>query len=298
MPELPEVQTTICGLKSKVLGRTFVDVWSDWEKIVKKPKNFHFFKKELKRKKINKIWRRAKNIIFDLSGGCSLLIHQKMTGHLLHGAWNMKHGTWTPAEKGPLDDPMNRFIHLMFFLDNGKMLALSDLRKFAKVELWKTEELLNSVEFQKFGPEPLEKSFTFKRFKETLKGEKSLPAGRQGKVKQVLMDQNVIAGIGNIYSSEALWWAKIHPEKDIAKLNEKELRLLYQAIKKVLKLGIKLGGESFSDYRKPDGSKGDFDDERKVYRKEGKKCQRCGKKIKRLKLGQRSAFFCPNCQKL
>lgn len=291
MPELPEVQTTIGGLKSKVLGRTFVDVWSDWEKIVKKPKNFHFFKKELKGKKINKIWRRAKNIIFDLSGGCSLLIHQKMTGHLLYGEWKLESGRWEPKTKGPLEDPQNKFIHLLFWLDNGKMLALSDLRKFAKVELWKTKELLESKEFKNLGPEPLEKSFIFKRFKETLKNKK-------GKIKQVIMNPEIIAGIGNIYSNEALWQAKIHPEKDIAKLSEKELKLLYQAIKKVLKLGIKLGGESFSDYRKPDGSKGGFDTERKAYKREGQKCHRCGAKIKRIKFSGRSAFFCPNCQKL
>lgn len=305
MPELPEVQTTIRGLKSKVLGRTFVDVWSDWEKIVKKPKNFHFFKKELKGKKINKIWRRAKNIIFDLSGGpalsraegYSLLIHQKMTGHLLYGEWKLKSGRWKPKTKGPLEDPQNKFIHLLFWLDNGKMLALSDLRKFAKVELQKTKELLESKELKGLGPEPLEKSFTFKRFKEMLTLRQAQGKKRKGKIKQVLMDQTVIAGIGNIYSNEALWWAKIHPEKDIAKLNEKELKLLYQAIKKVLKLGIKLGGESFSDYRKPDGLKGGFDTERKAYKREGQKCHRCGAKIKRIKFSGRSAFFCPHCQK-
>lgn len=290
MPELPEVETTIRGLKPKVLNRTFVDVWSDWSKTIKKPKSFEQFKKEIKGRKIKGIWRRAKNIIFDLSDGYSLLVHQKMTGHLLVGSWVKDGGQWKPAKGGPLNDPYNRFLHVIFFLDDKKMLALSDARKFAKIELWKTNELLDSKEFKNLGPEPLEKDFTFKRFKKVL-------AGKRGKVKQVLMDQNVIAGIGNIYSSEALWQAKVHPEKNIAQLNEKELKLLYQAIKKVLELGIKLGGESFSDYRKPDGSKGDFDDERKAYQKEGEECSRCGGIIKRLKIGQRSAFFCPRCQK-
>jgi len=292
MPELPEVETTVKGLNSKVLERTFVDVWSDWTKTIKKPKDFSQFKKEIKNKKIKKIWRRAKNIIFDLSDGHSLLIHQKMTGHLLVGNWQQVSGKWVPAEKeSPLNDPYNRFLHLIFFLDDGKMLALSDARKFAKVELWKTEELLNSKEFKNLGPEPLEKDFTFEKFKETLKGKK-------GKVKQVLMNPEIIAGIGNIYSSEALWVAKIHPERNVSSLDDKELKLLYEAIRKVLELGVKLGGESFSDYRKPDGSKGDFDTERKVYRREGQKCHRCGTEIKRLKVGQRSAFFCPNCQKI
>jgi len=295
MPELPEVQTTVNGLKSKVLKRTFVGVWSDWGKIVKKPKSFKEFKKEIKNKKIEKIWRRAKNIIFDLSNGYSLLVHQKMTGHLLVGNWKLENGvpfgSWKPVGKGPLSNPYNRFLHLMFFFDDGKMMAFSDARKFAKVELWKTNDLLNSKEFKNIGPEPLDKGFTFEKFKAIFKGKK-------GRVKQVIINPEVIAGIGNIYSSEALWQAKIHPEKNIAKLNEKELKSLYQAIKKVLKLGIKLGGESFSDYRKPDGSKGGFDSERKAYKREGQKCSRCGTKIKRIKFGGRSSFFCPYCQKI
>ena len=290
MPELPEVETTVKGLKSKVLNRAFVDVWSDWEKTIKKPKLFKDFKKHIKGKKILKIWRRAKNIIFDLSGGYSLLVHQKMTGHLLYGTWNIKHGTWAPAGNKNLEDPMNKFLHLIFFLNDGKMLALSDLRKFAKVELQKTDELLNSKEFKNLGPEPLEKDFTFKKFKSCL-------AARRGRIKQVLMDPYIIAGIGNIYSSEALWQAKIHPEKSVAKLSEKELKLLYNAIKKVLTISVKLGGESFSDYRKVDGSKGNFDAERKAYKREGQKCQRCKTQIKRLKFAGRSAFFCPVCQK-
>lgn len=297
MPELPEVETTVRGLNKKVLNRAFVDVWSDWEKAVKKPRDFEQFKKEIKGKKIKKIWRRAKNVIFDLSGGpvlsraegYSLLVHQKMTGHLLVGKWNIAKGTWLPAGKGPLNNPYNRFLHLIFFLDDGKMLALSDARKFAKVEFWKTGEL--KKELEKLGLEPLDKKFTFEKFRQIFKTKK-------GKIKQIIMDQNVIAGVGNIYSSEALWEAKIHPEKNVVKLSDKELKSLYSAIKKVLKLGIKLGGESFSDYRKPDGTKGDFDTERKAYQREGQKCRRCGTKIKRLKIGQRSAFFCPTCQKL
>ena len=289
------MQTTVDGLNKKVLKRTFVDVWSDWEKIIKKPNpttgGFEQFKKEIKSKKIEKIWRRAKNVIFDLSGGLSLLVHQKMTGHLLVGNWEMSGGKWKPVKEGPLNDPYNRFLHLIFFLDDRKMMALSDARKFAKVELWKTGELLNSKEFKNIGPEPLDKNFTLEKFKEILKGKK-------GKVKHILMNPEIIAGIGNIYSSEILWEAKIHPEKNVSKLSEKDLEAIYKNIKKVLELGVRLGGESFSDYRKPDGTKGDFDTERKAYKREGQKCSRCGTKIKRIKIGGRSAFFCPVCQKL
>ena len=289
MPELPEVETTVKGLQEKVLQRTFIDVWTDWEKTIKRPKPFALFKEELKGKKIIRIWRRAKNVIIDLAGGYSLLIHMKMTGHLMVGKWRLEGKRWKPLAPGPLDEPTNLFIHVMWMLDNGQMMALSDLRKFAKVELWKTDELVKELE--KLGPEPLEKSFTFEKFKERI-------SRKKGKVKIVIMDPVVLVGVGNIYASEALWWAKIHPTKDVLKLADSELKKLYEAIKKVLLLGVKLGGESFADYRKIDGTKGDFDDERRAYKREKQPCYRCKTPIARLKFGGRSAFYCPSCQKL
>lgn len=289
MPELPEVQTTVNGLQAKVLERTFVDVWSDWEKIVKFPRRFTDFKKQLKGRRIVYVWRRAKNVVFELSGGYSLLIHMKMTGHLLRGTWSMKHGAWVAAGDGPLKDKVNGYLHLIWFLDDGKMIALSDMRKFAKVELQKTEELLEL--FEVLGPEPLEKSFTFEKFR-------ALFDNKKGKVKQVIMTPEFIAGIGNIYASEALWEAKIHPAKDVSKLSKKELELLYKAIRKVLALGVKFGGDSFSDYRDVDGKKGEFEGQKKAYQRTGQPCLRCKAPIKRLVIATRSAFFCPRCQKL
>ena len=287
MPELPEVETTVRDLNKKVLGRTFVDVWTDFKKMIKKLKDFAEFKKKIKGKKIQKVWRRGKNIIFDLSGGLNLLIHQKLTGHLLLGKWELEKGKWQAKVPGPLvEDPMNRFLHLMFWLDNGQQLALSDLRKFAKVELLGQEEL--KKELSSLGPEPLEKPFTFEKLKEVLP--------KKGKIKQVLMDQTVIAGIGNIYSDEILWKAKIHPFKEVSKLSEEELKKIYQATKGILEKAIKVGGESISDFRRISGGKGDFDPLRKVYQREGEKCSRCGTIIKRMKLASRSAHFCPNCQ--
>jgi len=293
MPELPEVETIVRDLRKKILGRIIENVWTDFLKLLKKPKSFEVFKKEIKGKKIKKILRRGKNIIFELSNGYSLLIHQKMTGHLLFGKWEMEGKKWISTRPGPLrEDPMNKFLHLIFFLDNGQQLALSDLRKFAKVELWKTQELKNSKEFKELGPEPLEDDFTFLKFKEALQKKK------KGKIKQILMNQTIIVGIGNIYSDEILWRAKIHPFKDITKLSDKELEKIYKIMKKLLPLAIKLGGESISDYRRPSGEKGYYDKERKVYRKEGEKCPVCSKIIKRAKMGSRSAHFCPACQKL
>jgi len=291
MPELPEVETITKDLNQKVLNRTFIDVWTDTKKIIKKPKSFKDFKREIKGKKIKKIWRRGKNIIFELSKNYSLLIHQKLTGHLLYGKWNKKNGMWEPESNNFLKDKINTYLHLVFFLDNKKMLALSDLRKFAKVELWETEDLKKSKQLNELGPEPLEKGFTFFKFKEILKNKK-------GKIKQLLMDQKIIAGIGNIYSDEILWRSKIHPLKDVSKLNEEELEKIYQNIKKVLKKAIQLRGESFSDFRDLEGKKGFFDKERKVYQREGENCFQCQTKIRRIKMGGRSAYFCPFCQKV
>jgi len=287
MPELPEVETTIQGLREKVLKRTFVDVWTDTPKLIKKPENFEYFKKELKGKKIKNIRRRGKNILFDLLENQVLLIHQKLTGHLLFGKWKKKGKRWE-SPSGPLSEKINTYIHLLFTLDNGQMIALSDLRKFAKVELWEKESL--KAELNQLGPEPLDKEFTFEKFKEVLQRKK-------GRIKQVLMDQGVIAGIGNIYSDEILFAAKIHPFKRVEELEAKELNEIYKKMRNILRRAIKLQGESISDYRTPTGEKGKFDRARKVYRREREKCPRCGNVIKRIKIGGRSARFCPKCQK-
>jgi formamidopyrimidine-DNA glycosylase len=292
MPELPEVETIIRDLNKsrapKILDARFVDIWTDSQKMIKNPKSFKEFKEKLKGKKIEKIWRRGKNIIFELSQGYFLLIHQKLTGHLLYGRWNMEGGRWKPRKKGSLEEKANAYIHLLFTLNNGKMLALSDLRKFAKVELLTKEELEKELSF--LGPEPLEKGFTFEKFKEVLKNKK-------GKIKQVLMDQKVIAGIGNIYSDEILWEAKINPFRRVSELSGKELKGIYQALKKILKKAIKAKGASMIDFRRILGEKGGFGRLRKVYRKEGEKCGRCGTIIKRAKIGGRSAHYCPKCQR-
>jgi len=287
MPELPEVETTVLELRKKVLNRTFLDVWTDFPKMIKLPNSFEQFKREIKGEKIEKIWRRGKNILFDFSGDKTLLIHQKLTGHLLLGYWILDNGYWRPKNPGLLGERINTYIHLLFTLDNGKMLVLSDLRKFAKVELLDKKTL--EKELISLGPEPLEKGFTFERFKECL-------SEKKGRIKQVLMDQKVIAGIGNIYSDEILWQAKIHPFKETKQLRDEEIKKIYDTMREILPKAIGVGGESISDFRRISGEKGGFDSLRKVYRREGEKCSRCGTIIKRLKLDGRSAHFCPMCQ--
>ena len=289
MPELPEVETIVRGLQKKVLGRTFFDVWTDAPKIIKRPKNFKQFKKVIINKKIRRIRRRGKNIIFILSGGFSLLVHQKLTGHLLLGQWSFKKGRWLASQK-PLSEKVNSYIHLLFTFDNGLMMALSDLRKFAKVELWKSEELDAAPEINELGPEPFDKALTFQRFCDII-------SCKRGKIKQILMNQKIVAGIGNIYSDEILFEAKIHPLREVSQLSQRDIKRIYTAMKKILEKAIRLRGASISDFRDIAGEKGYFDKVRKIYRREGEPCLRCGAKIKRVKIGGRSAHYCPTCQK-
>lgn len=287
MPELPEVETIVRDLRKEVLHRTFIDLWTDAKGMVKKD-TFESFKNKLIGKEIIGIRRRAKNILIDLNDSYVLLIHQKIAGHLLYGQWKEEKGRWIAEKEGPLlADPINNYLHVIFTLDNGKQLALSDARKFAKVELWKKEELEKSKEMGELGPEPLEMSFS--EFKE-------LFYKKRGKIKQVLMDQKFIAGIGNIYASEILFDVKIHPEELIQNLKEEDLKKIYESTRKILSQAIELRGDSFSDFRTLYGEKGGAQDLNKVYQKDGQKCPHCGSSIQRITQAGRGTFFCPKCQ--
>lgn len=268
MPELPEVETTVRELRSRIIGRKILKAWTDTEKIFKP--NFLAFKKGVVGQTIKAISRRGKNIIFKLDSGGYFLVHQKLTGSLLYGT-----------------EIKNPYIHLILYLDKGR-LALSDLRKFAKVVF--IPDLENYPDYQKLGLEPLSREFTFEKLKEILKK-------ARGKIKKVLMDQHKIVGIGNIYSDEILFEAGILPLREAAKIKPAEIKILYQAVKKILTKAIKAKGTSVSDYRRPSGEEGGFQKFLQVYRRAGKSCPRCGAKIQRLKFGGRSSHFCPRCQK-
>jgi formamidopyrimidine-DNA glycosylase len=306
MPELPEVETIVRDLNKTVKGLKITDFWIDQEKTIKQPA-YRDFVKQIKNKKILKARRRAKYVLIDLSGNKTIIIHQKMSGHLLYGKWARKISPLAKSRakeiktisllSGSLkNDPQNRFIRLIFYLNNGKQLGLSDLRRFAKVLLFDTDKIKELEEIKKLGPEPLEKDFTLNKFKEIF--EKFTHRKGKAKIKQVLMDQNVIAGIGNIYSDEILFEAKIHPLRPIEKTSEDDLRKIYQAIKKILQRAIALKGDSMSDYRMLNGKKGGYQEIQKVYQRDGEKCYRCEETIKRIKISGRSAHFCPACQRL
>ena len=329
MPELPEVTTTVNGLQKTIARLRIVDVWTDlakknqplkqFQNTIKSEKFFKIFRKEITNKKILNVERRAKNILINIEGGHTILIHLKMTGHLLVGKYNkivsplsrkrqlpfageQKIMTWVPDknERKSLHDPYNRFVHvvfsldIVFSLDNGKHLVFCDSRKFGKVTYAKTEEIHGSIHLKDVGPEPLEIEFDFKTFKERLdkKGSKS--------IKTVLMDQSVLAGIGNIYSDEMLWLASIHPESKPNKIKDIDLKNLYNDMKKVLTKGIDFGGDSMSDYRNIDGELGRFQHHHNVYQKNKELCGKRGCKgvIIRKVINGRSAHFCNTHQKL
>lgn len=293
MPELPEVQTIVDDLQKKVVGRRIIGVWCDTPKLIKSPEAEEF-EKQIKGSKIESVSRHGKNILIYLSGGNLLLIHQKLTGHLLVGKWKITKVSGVRCQvssliEGPLTEPVNDFIHLIFYLDNGEELALSDLRKFAKVILGPREEIEKLPDLAKIGPDPLEKNFNFEKFADLI-------GARKQKIKQVLMNQEIIAGIGNIYSDEILWSAKIHPFRLASKLIKEELKRIYEATREILAEAVKLRGTSTSDYRDTSGERGKYAEVIRAYRREGGPCLRCGTPIKRVKMGGRSAHFCPECQ--
>jgi formamidopyrimidine-DNA glycosylase len=308
MPELPEVTTTVNGLQKVLPGLVFVDVWTDlakknqkikqFKETIKDEKFFQEFRKKIIGEKVINVERRAKNILINISGGNTILVHLKMTGHLLFGEYKKvvsnEQKAWVPKHSGALNDPYNRFIHVVFTFSNGKNLAFCDSRKFGKVTILKTNNIHETTHLKNIGPEPLLKSFTLKDFK------KCLLKKPNGKIKTVLMDQSIIAGIGNIYSDEMLWLSNIHPESKPSKIENSNLLFLYKAMKEVLEKGIDFGGDSMSDYRNIHGEKGNFQNHHNVYQKKNSKCmkRKCNGVIMKKVIGGRSAHFCNVHQKL
>jgi formamidopyrimidine-DNA glycosylase len=323
MPELPEVQTTVDGLNRVLKGKKIVSVWSSYDspyfkgkENIKDKKYFFKFKKNILNSPILKSERVGKNILIHLKNKITILIHMKMTGHLLYGHYHKvknskqipnskfqipKTGEWVAIDKGPLQDPFNRHIRLVFELNNGKHLAFADMRKFAKVMFIKTKDLKTHRDLKNIAPDPFE--LTQKEFVEIIKGKKSgrtrPNVRRGGRVKNVLMDQTLVSGIGNIYSDETLFLTGIHPETNIDAIPDKKMTEIYREVKKVLKKGINFGGDSTSDYRNIKGERGDFQNKHQVYRKTGEKCSKkgCSGKILRKVVGGRSAHFCNKHQK-
>ncbi len=282
MPELPEVQTVVSQLGKKISGKVLADFWTDWPKKVFEP--VPKLKRHIKGVIVLGTRRFGKTIVIDLDNGYSIIIHLKMTGHLLY-----KDKTNQDAKEW--QDPINQFIHHRFVFTDGSRIDFSDMRKFAWVDLCKTTEVEHHRHIEKLGVDALSKDFTVEILKAFLKYSPRKPIGT------LLLEQEKIAGIGNIYRSEALFRAGILPERFLGKLTQKETELLHGKIKKVLREAVKLRGTTDGDFRDTFGKKGGFQKMLFVYAREGEACKRCGTIIVRKKIGQRSVFYCPTCQK-
>lgn len=308
MPELPEVQTTVNGLNETVIGKTITFLWSDLP-VKNHPKkdeikNLSFwnsFKKKVQGTKIINIQRQGKNILIKLDNGFTILIHMKMTGHIMVGNYRKgkpsdgkeEHIWLWWGDTQALQDPFNRFIHFVIRFDDKTSLVFCDSRKFGTVTLYKNENLKQSRHIKNLGPDALDDTLNLDMFKTQIMKRKHTP------IKTALLDQTLIAGIGNIYSDEMLFLAEIHPLRTAHSLKHLEWKQLWQSMKPVLEKGLHFGGDSTSDYRNVYGEHGSFHHAHNAYRKTGKICSKknCGGKIERLVVGGRSAHFCNIHQK-
>lgn len=275
MPELPEVQTIVSDLNYAILHQKIVSFESTFSKAIKDV-TLATFKKKIIGSTIIAIERIGKNILINLDNRITILVHLKMTGQLI-----------TRDTRYKIQDT-NKHLHHCFILEKGS-LCFYDIRKFGTLTLISTEKI--GEKFSKLGVDPLSRSFN----REKLKG--LLGKSRTKNIKMAIMDQRLIAGIGNIYASEILFDAKISPHKKSDSLSSEQISSLYRSIKTILKKAVLMRGTSVSDYRDASGKKGRFQKVLRVYKKNGQKCQACGTIIEKIVIGQRSTFYCPNCQK-
>jgi len=310
MPELPEVEHTARQLRDAIIGAKIREVLVFWENTIGHP-DLPDFLAEIADRDILSVRRRGKFLILDLSGELILTIHRRMTGNLLllppgweidtslktsdPFTWNIKgpliHRYSTGNAETTTDETSSDLLYcrVCFNLADGRRLLYTDPRKFGRIELWPREREQEAL--KSLGTEPLSEDFTPEILAKSL-------SGRKSPIKQVLLNQEVIAGLGNIYADEALYYASIHPLRRANSLTPAEVQLLHEGIVSVLTLGIEHGGTSFSEYRDLWGEAGDNYNHVRVYHQEGKPCLRCSTPIERIVVAQRSTHFCPKCQKL
>jgi formamidopyrimidine-DNA glycosylase len=270
MPELPEVETVVRGLREPLAGRTIIGASTTWPRALVTP-DTPLFTARIAGQPVRGVDRRAKYILIRLDPD-TLIVHLKMTGRLYV----------VPDASTEHADQWLRFV---FQLDNGHQLRFSDARKFGRVYLVDDPARIVGA----LGPEPLEDAFTLDVFRARL-------ARRSGQIKPLLLNQAFLAGMGNIYTDEALFLSQIHPQRQADTLGEDEIARLYAAIRSVLADGIAREGASVNWYRKPDGTKGKAQNSLQVYGRAGEPCLRCGHPVERIVVGQRGTHLCPACQ--
>lgn len=288
MPELPEIYTIVEGMNEKLIGKTVKSVEVRVEKIVE-PSSLEF-KKGVQGAKIKDIRRFAKIIVVDLSNESSILIHLKLTGQLVfREAGSMKQESRGGHPSKAYEEPLpHKHTHVIFEFSDDSHLYFNDIRKFGYLKLVKTSEVEKRKEIKELGPEPLD-GLKLEEFLEKLNRRP------RSVIKQVLMDQKFISGIGNIYANEILFFAQARPDRKVEGLSQKEKEKIFKGISVILKKGIELGGSSENTYVNIEGKKGSFMDYAKVYQQ--KECKECGGKIEKITIGGRGTFYCPKCQK-
>jgi formamidopyrimidine-DNA glycosylase len=287
MPELPEVETVRLGLQALLPGLVVSHETHDWPKgFPNSPTDVTSF---LIGALITQVRRRAKVLLIDLSTDYSLVIHLKMTGQLVYRGKTATFGAGHPNHSlvGELPDRSTRVI--LDFTD-GSHLFFNDQRKFGWMRLIPTSEVENLDFFKKVGPEPLAADFTADQFIGRLL------ARRKSGIKAVLLDQTVVAGIGNIYADESLWAVKIHPETTVQEVPHAQLVDLFHGLQKVLRLSIEKGGSTDRNYVDAEGKRGSYLTFANVFRREGQPCPRCGTTIIKLRVAGRGTHICPFCQ--
>ncbi len=272
MPELPEVETIKNDLRPAVEGHSFTSVSIHWPKMVLQP-SVDELCQHLPGQKVGEITRRGKYLLFRLTNDKTLILHMRMTGSLLL------------REIDNDDDELPKYITAEFRLDNKHDILFRDPRKFGTASLVNDEIELE----KKLGPEPLNPTFSIQAFAEKL-------TNRKAPIKAILCDQQIVAGIGNMYADEALFSAGLHPIRQANELKDSEIANLHQAIREVLQKGIANCGASFSDYQRPNGQRGTQQDYFQVAHRGGQICYVCSTPIERIPIRNRGTYYCPKCQ--
>lgn len=275
MPELPEVETVRRTLHELIVGKTIEYVSVHMPKMIKHPEDVEQFVFLLKGLKIEGVERRGKFLLIQIEDELVLVSHLRMEG---------RYGLF------PMSEPVEKHTHVVFHFTDGTELRYKDTRQFGTMHLFNRNELFTVAPLKKLGLEPLAPEFTLDAFKQKLKGKGT-------KIKPLLLNQECIVGLGNIYVDEALFAARIHPERPAKSLKKQDLERLYGAIVTTLSNAVEAGGSSIKSYVNGQGEMGMFQFALKVYGKKGVPCPTCSRSIERTVVGGRGTHFCPSCQK-
>ncbi len=289
MPELPEVETYVRALAPLLRGKTVLAAEVRWPRTIAAP-DASLFPDLIRGRRFVSFGRRGKYMLFGLDSSETLVVHLRMTGELRLLAPTAPREEHVPPTSAPcsvtVKEPVDKHTHVRFELDTGEELRYRDPRKFGRIWLVADAETVVG----KLGPEPLAAEFAPQSLAQAL-------ARRKAAVKGLLLNQTVVAGVGNIYADEALFRAQIDPRRAGGQLAAEEITRLHQALRDVLQAGIEAQGSSLRNYAPPTGGKGAFQEQFQVFRRGGEPCFHCNTPISRIVLNQRSTHFCPACQK-